>query len=327
MFLQTGLALTSTTFRWATPLVGAFTIQLPTHWIDAWGPVGQNISTPIPGTNNTAELQALLEALDYISRHKQSHGIKSINLYTDSQLAYDFLHGLSIPKQHLYLLTQIGRLIDHLLPQIQISLMKIKGHAGQQGNERADLLAKKGTATASNIGRHSPPSRAPLGETLVFRAPRTFELLPLEEQASILQQAALQAAPRTKEENVYKKEYLSEPTKRLIDRIARTPPDDHELLQKLRKAVKRRARKDKRQHLCNNLFQDSKGPPSKQWSTLKYLRKDYVPRTQGIRKPNGQMSSKANKPEVMAEHLKENVWKYRDLPPFVRYSYFSASTY
>ena len=108
--------------------------------------------------------------------------------------------------------------------------MKIKGHAGQQGNERADLLAKKGITTASNIGRHSPPSRAPLGETLVFRASRTFELLPLEEQASILQQAALQAAPGTKKENVYNKEYLSEPTKRLIDRIARTPPDDHELL-------------------------------------------------------------------------------------------------
>ena len=36
-----------------------FTIQLPTQWIDAWGPVGQNISTPIPGSNNTAELQAL----------------------------------------------------------------------------------------------------------------------------------------------------------------------------------------------------------------------------------------------------------------------------
>ena len=235
-----------------------FTIQLPTQWIDAWGPVGQNISTPIPGSNNTAELQALLEALDYISRHKQSHGIKSINLDTDSQLAYDFLHGLSIPKQHHYLLTQIGRLIDHLLPQIQISLMKIKGHAGQQGNESADLLAKQGTTTASNIGRHSAPSRA---HTLVFRAPRTFELLSLEEQVSILQQAALQAAPRTKEEISYRKEYLSEPTKRLLDRIAWTPPEDHELLQKLRKAVKRRARKDKKQHLCNNLLQDSKGPP------------------------------------------------------------------
>ena len=149
----------------------------------------------------------------------------------------------------------------------------------------------------------------------MFCAPRTFELLSLEEQASILQQAALQAAPRTKEEISYKKEYLSEPTKRLIDRIARTPPEDHELLQKLRKAVKRRTRKDKKQHLCNNLLQDSKGPPSKQWSTLKHLRKDYVPRTQGIRKPNGQMSSKANKPEVLAEHLEENVWNYRDLPP------------
>ena len=75
----------------------------------------------------------------------------------------------------------------------------------------------------------------------MYRAPRTLELLSLEEQASILQQAALQAAPRTKEETYSKKEYLSEPTNRLIDRIARTPPEDHELLQKLRKAVKRRS--------------------------------------------------------------------------------------
>ena len=262
------LALTNNaTFRWATPQVGALPSSSLRNGLTL-GDLLDKIYTPILGSNNTAELQALLEALDYISRHKQSHGIKRINFYTDSQLAYDFLHGLSIPKQHHYLLT--------LLPQIQISLKKVKGHAGQQGNERADLLAKQGTTTASNKGRHSAPSRAPLGETLVYRAPRTFELLSLEEQASMLQQAALQAAPRTKEETYYKKEYLSEPTKRLIDRIARTPPEDHELLQKLRKAVKRRARKDKKQHQCN------KGPPSKQWSTLKHLRKDYVPRTQGI---------------------------------------------
>ena len=283
--------------------------------MDFWGPVGQNLSTPVPGSNNTAELQALLEALDYVARHKTHHHIRKINLFTDSQLAYDFLHGLSIPKHHQYLLTQIRILIDHLLPHTQIALIKVKGHAGHEGNERADRLAKAGVTSSSNLGRHSHPVRAPLGETIRMNAPTNFETLSLEEQASILQQAAARAAPRTKQTTLYKKEYLSEPTKRIIDRIAQTPPDDQDLLKKLRKAVKRRARKDKKQHPCNNLLQDSKGPPSQQWSTLKHLRKDYVPRTQGIRKPNGHMSTKANKPEVLAEHLAQNVWNLRDLPP------------
>ena len=207
------------------PAGWGFAMRLSTGWMDFWGPVGQNLSTPVPGSNNTAELQALLEALDYVARHKTHHHIRKINLFTDSQLAYDFLHGLSIPKHHQYLLTQIRILIDHLLPHIQIALIKVKGHAGHEGNERADRLAKAGVTSSSNLGRHSHPVRAPLRETIRMNAPTNFETLSLEEQA------------------------------------------------------------------------------------------DYVPRTQGIRKPNGHMSTKTNKPEVLAEHLAQNVWNLRDLPP------------
>ena len=79
------------------PAGWGFTIHQPPGWLDAWGPVAQNLANPIPGSNNTAELQALLEALDYIARHQKHLRITSLNLYTDSQLAFDFLHGLSIP--------------------------------------------------------------------------------------------------------------------------------------------------------------------------------------------------------------------------------------
>ena len=276
--------------------------------------MAQNLTVPIPGSNNTAELQALLEALDFVARHKTQYNIDALNLYTDSQLAYDFVHGLSTPQMHHYLLTQIRTLIDHLLPRLSISLLKIKGHSGKEGNERADILAKRGVTHASNIGRHSSPTRFPLSDTIKINPPPSFNSLTLEEQSATLTKSALQAAPSTQYEQQYKKEYLTEPTKRLIDRIASTSPDDQDLLSKLRKAVKKRARKDKKQHLCNQLLQDSTGPPSKQWSTLKYLRKDYVPRTQGIKKPNGQMSTKANKPEVLATHLEKHVWNHRILP-------------
>ena len=57
-------------------------------------------------------------------------------------------------------------------------------------------------------------------------------------------------------------------------------------------------------------------------STLKY----YAPRTQGIGKPNGQMSTKANRHEVLATHLEKHVWNHRDLPLHLR-NLFSPGSY
>ena len=107
---------------------------------------------------------------------------------------------------------------------------------------------------------------------------------------------------------MYKKDYLSFATKSLIGDINNTSVLDIERFTKLRKAVKRRVKKDKRQFICDNLLQDSKGPPSKQWSTLKFIRKPYVPRTQGVLDSSGKICSKNQKAETLAKHLADNVW-------------------
>ena len=65
----------------------------------------------------------------------------------------------------------------------------------------------------------------------MLASPPAFDLLSLDEQATILRKAAIKAAPRTKQDQTYMREYLSDPTKRLIDRIATTPPEDHAFLQ------------------------------------------------------------------------------------------------
>ena len=83
----------------------------------------------------------------------------------------------------------------------------------------------------------------------------------------------------------YQKEYLSSKAKTLIKQTDNTPFQDYETVQKLRKAVRKQVRKDKRQHLCDQLLQDSKGPPSKQWATLKFVRKPYTPKTQANSSP------------------------------------------
>ena len=81
----------------------------------------------------------------------------------------------------------------------------------------------------------------------------------------------MKAAPRTKQDQQYKKEYLSEPTKRFSNRIASTSPEDHNLLKTLRKAVKNEPVKTK-----NSTFviSYSRGPPSRE-------RIDYVPINSG----------------------------------------------
>ena len=55
------------------PAGWGFALHHPPDWIDAWGPVAQNLAASIPGSNHTAELQALLEVLDLVAGHKRSY--------------------------------------------------------------------------------------------------------------------------------------------------------------------------------------------------------------------------------------------------------------
>ena len=68
--------------RVANPAGWGFTHCCNYVWTDSWGPAGQKLDLSLVGSNNTAELQALLEALDYIARHKKHHGITLLNIYT-----------------------------------------------------------------------------------------------------------------------------------------------------------------------------------------------------------------------------------------------------
>ena len=179
------------------------------------------------------------------------------------------------------------------------------GHSRHEGNERADALAARGVHSPSNIGRHHPPARQLLSQANLPTLSGS-----LEQQSYLLLNTVLEASSQLTPADavVYKKEYLSIATKSLIQGINNSSTLDTERFTKLRKAVKRRVKKDKRQFICDNLLQDSKGPPSKQWSTLKFIRRPYVPRTQGVLDSSGKICSKNQKAETLAKHLADNVW-------------------
>lgn len=85
------------------------------------------------GTNNIAELTAILKALETI-RNKDL----PVRLFTDSSYALGLICKGWKPRKNQELVARILRLAGRFR---DLEIIKIKGHAGAEGNERADALA------------------------------------------------------------------------------------------------------------------------------------------------------------------------------------------
>lgn len=103
------------------------------------------------GTNNIAELTAILRALEQITEEEQE---RRIHLYTDSGWSLGVLIGGWKAKTNLELIEAIKAQMERV-PNLE--LLKIKGHAGHPGNEEADRLA---TQAARRESSAEPRQRA-----------------------------------------------------------------------------------------------------------------------------------------------------------------------
>jgi ribonuclease HI len=88
-------------------------------------------------TNNVAELRAILRALEDLDASERE---RRIHLYTDSGWSLGVLIGGWKAKKNVALIDKI----KVRLPEFpQLELLKVRGHAGLDGNEEADALATK----------------------------------------------------------------------------------------------------------------------------------------------------------------------------------------
>jgi ribonuclease HI len=99
------------------------------------------------GTNNLAELTAILRALEMVLDRD-----RTVVVYTDSQYAIGVLVGGWKAKLHLAL---IARIRARLASFRDVRLVYVRGHAGVPGNEKADALAraailKRGTVRSAD---------------------------------------------------------------------------------------------------------------------------------------------------------------------------------
>ena len=99
-----------------------------------YGPHEKEISRFIGiATNNIAELEAIRTGLESVKDKE-----KPVRIYTDSSYAFGLLTQGWKARKNPALVAEIRKLLDGFM---DIRFYKVKGHAGDPGNERADFLA------------------------------------------------------------------------------------------------------------------------------------------------------------------------------------------
>ncbi|ACN16306.1 RnhA2 [Desulforapulum autotrophicum HRM2] len=91
-----------------------------------------------PATNNIAELTAIKLGIEFVKDHHET----PVTLYTDSRYAIGILTMNWKAKANVELVESIRKLMK---PFKRLKVVHVKGHSGHPGNERADLLAVRGS--------------------------------------------------------------------------------------------------------------------------------------------------------------------------------------
>ena len=264
--------------------------------LDFFGPVG-SLPFLVKGSNNTAELQAPLEAISYILDTPSIP--TNIHFHFDSQYVIDILQGLSLPSANLQLATLLLDYYTHLSAIASITIHKVKPHTGIPGNERADINADNGVTRRTSIGRYAsfPPASLfsiPLTSTVPMD-PDTFTSC-LVSTLTIASQSSFPQLTHSA-----RKPYLSENTLRLTTQI-QTLPESEKRAARLR--IKRSALKDKKRWLLSKLHEDNQSTSAAdQWHTLRRIRSTYSPATQSVNNSDGTPVPRSQKSSVLADHL------------------------
>ena len=104
------------------------------------------------GSNNTAELQAWMEACSYLLESPPSKA----QFHYDSKWMAKMVRGQTRPKRHKDMVNNARLLLSKLARTTEINWHWIKGHSGNPLNEQADLLADKGKqSVTAQGGRYS----------------------------------------------------------------------------------------------------------------------------------------------------------------------------
>ena len=143
-----------------TPAGWGWCYQQGDAWIEACRPVPTTSDHSAflgatVGSHNAGELSAIVEAVPYAQEKELSTAI----IHSDSRWAINMITGKWCPRTHAKFINDIRAIIR--AGTTRVVLQWVKGHAGNEGNERADRLADEGKDSQQRRGgrtliRHLP---------------------------------------------------------------------------------------------------------------------------------------------------------------------------
>jgi len=124
------------------------------------------------------------------------------------------MRGLSVPSTHTYMIRTLQKLYFAAKQRFKLSTLKVGGHTGNPGNDKADELADWGVNHQTRIGRHSETPARPVTIPPRPLDPQWLAPLSLSQQTSHLLQSIKTAsqAELPKQPLIQRKSYISPET-------------------------------------------------------------------------------------------------------------------
>ena len=258
------------------------------------------------GSNNTAELTALIEAALYALSQKNPPS--SVTFYYDSKWAADTIRGRSKPKRHKLLVRQASNTLNALQSATTVNWSWVKGHSGDQGNRTADRLAEKGKTEAQyHGGRHTLPSML-TPSTL----PQPDDNIPgddVDGQFDALYHATKRAQQTHFPTLRYtpSKPWITADLAQEIGRARHKRIANHHDHAAFYKEVKKKARKAKTAWLRDNLLKDTNTAHKTIWKQVQNFRRGFRAKHTRLKRL-GRPVPWTSTHKVFKEHLETQQW-------------------
>ena len=270
-------------------------------WVEASGPVITDHNAPDymgaeVGSNNTGELTAIAEALLHAKEHQYTP-----HIHTDSLWPINVLTGRWRPQRHKQLVGYIKSIISSFTYKVRFQW--VKGHAGHEGNEKADTLAERGKNTRTRAGGRTllPPAR-PQREAPDSLNPDHFVNAMHNAARKVFQAKARKA--RTP--------WITDATLQSLEEATAAKAQELPQAKHLRNKAKRQARKDRVDWVHRQLEADPEAMTKGVWNAIRNQKKGF----RGVRRHlvvQGKPVPWTKTHEAMRDHLQNTQWAQRSL--------------
>ena len=270
--------------------------------------IGANV-----GSNNTAELSAIVEALLFQLASPTIPA--SITFYYDSKWAANAVRGTHRPKRHKEMVSTARRLHFILAERTEIHWEWIKGHTGNHYNEMADKLAGEAKNDGEhNGGRQSQPRMTTPQEHQIDN--EGTETADTQYKYKQFKQALLTAEQKTLPQVRYRasKPWIKEDLARKIHQAKRLKATGDASHVQYYRALKSEARKQKRTWTREQLMEDTNLSHMAFWNRIRRLKTGFRERRQRL-KHNGKLVPWSQMHSTFTQRLKNVQWSASQVTP------------